>query len=100
MPNADSKPVCEFVPSFVQWFVYDDMETDICCNRRALSGCEPIAGKACCTLSLQLNATNAVHPILNSPKPFSLLNLGFVQIPYLTDDKVKLKTLKCAVVWA
>jgi len=79
MPNADSKPACEFVPSFVQRFVYDDMETDICCNRRVLSGCEPITGKACCTLSLQLNATSAVHSILKQPKPFSLLNLGFIQ---------------------
>jgi len=79
MPKADSKPDCEFVPSVVQRFVYDDMETDICCNRRLLSGCEPIAGKACCTVSLQLNATRAVRFILKNPKPFSLLSLGSIQ---------------------
>jgi hypothetical protein len=76
MPKADSRPVCEFVFSFVQGFVYDDMETDICCNRRVLSGCEPLTGKACYTLSLQLNATSAVRSILKIPKPFSLLNLS------------------------
>lgn len=101
MPNADSKPVCEFVPSFVQRFVNDDMKTDICLQLKdifwlwayqkesLLHIVATIAAKCYQCISLYLE---------KSEKVFAS-QLGLYTAPCVGDDKVKLKKLKSAVVW-